>query len=152
MYVGSNSSTFFLIVVIIFLFNFSYYHVWEVIFHCGFNLYFLGTNDIEQLFMSLLVICSSSLEKCLFKYSAHLKITLCVFLLLNFKGSLYIPGTCSISDTTCANISFHFVNCLFTFLMVSFEAQNLCLMMSDLSNMSFEIYNFVSYLRNNCLT
>ena len=36
----------------------------------------LMTNDVEHLFMGLLAICTSSLEKCLFKFFALLKIGL----------------------------------------------------------------------------
>ena len=47
------------------------------------------TNEHGHLFMFLFVIYISSLVKCLFSFSAHLK-NWVAFLLLNFESSLYI--------------------------------------------------------------
>ena len=65
----------------------------EVVVHWsfGFHLHF-PDNNIEYLFLCLLAICVSSLEKSLFRCFARFIIRL-VFLLFSYKTSLYILAT-----------------------------------------------------------
>ena len=100
-----------------------------------FHLYY---TCVEKLFMCLLIICISSLEKCLLKTFANFESS--CFLLLRFRGSLYIVDINPSSDTWFANIFSHSVGCLVSLVRVSWDVQNVLIF----SKVNLFIFSFVA--------
>ena len=76
-----------------------------------------------------------------------------VILLLNCESSLYILHTRPLSDMRFANMFSHSVRCLFTLLIVLFDAQKFLILTKSIYLLIFLIFHFVLlmlYLRIHC--
>ena len=97
----------------------------EIISHCSFDLYFSDNEWCWHIFMCLLAIWMSSLEKRLLRSFPHVFTGLFVFLVLSSMSCMYILEINPLSIVSLAIIFSHSEGCLFTLIIVYFAVQKL---------------------------
>ena len=96
---------------------------YEMIPHCGSDFHFSNNELCRASFHVFISHLLSSLEKCLFRSSAHFLIWLLGFPVLSYISYLYILETNYLSAVSFAINFSHSEGCLLTLLIVSFVLQ-----------------------------
>ena len=98
--------------------------------------------------MCLLVLCMSSLEKCLFRFSPHFFDR--VFKILNCMSLCILEFSNPLSVVSSASIFSQSVGCLFALFMVHFAVEKLLsLIRSHLKNFCFYFHYFRTWIQKN---
>lgn len=97
-------------------------------------------NEVEHVFIFLLIICISSLTMCSCKTSAHFYIQFFIFWLLICKNSLYILDIRLLLDESIANIFYNSVAGFFYYLILKCDFVHYSLFFFIFSYMVSAIY------------